>query len=114
MIDECFLSKATALLRDAARPKRIILFGSYARGDARPDSDVDLLVILDKVDDRAAEMVRLARVLSPLRLPVDLLVASEDLFTYWADTPGNVYFSARADGRVLYDACVQGTPVECN
>ena len=40
-----------------------MLFGSYARGDAREDSDLDLLVIEPRVDDRAKEMVRLRRVL---------------------------------------------------
>jgi predicted nucleotidyltransferase len=103
MIDESLLSRATELLRDAARPTRIILFGSHARGDARPDSDIDLLVVLEGLHDRVAEMVRLARVLSPLRLPVDVLVVSEDAFRYWCDTPGNVYSAARAEGRVLYE-----------
>ena len=103
MVEANVMTKMVALLRDAAHPRQIILFGSYARGDERPDSDLDLLVILDHVQDRAAEMVRLARVLSPLRLPVDLLVASEDTFRYWADTPGNVYAAARAEGKVLYE-----------
>jgi len=38
----------------AIDPRRIILFGSRARGDARPESDYDLLVILDEVGDRRA------------------------------------------------------------
>lgn len=49
-------------------------------------------------------MVRLNRVLSPLRIPVDLLVVSEDVFQYWCDTPGNVYFEAATEGKVLYEA----------
>lgn len=56
------------------KPNRIMLFGSYARGDARDDSDVDLLVIEDEVSDRAREMVRLRRLLRPLRVPADILV----------------------------------------
>lgn len=103
MIQAEVLSRATELLRDAARPTRIILFGSRARGDTRSDSDFDLMVVLDRVVDRAAEMVRLARVLSPLRLPVDLLVVSEEAFRYWSDTPGNVYSAARSEGKVLYE-----------
>ena len=55
------------------------------------------------VPDRVAEMVRLNRVLSPLRMPVDLLVVSEERFYYWSDTPGNIYFTARTEGRVLYE-----------
>ena len=103
MIDNATIAKAVDLLRQAARPTRIILFGSHARGDARTDSDVDLLVVIENVSDRLAEMVRLNRVLSPLRIPVDLLVVSEETFRYWADTPGNAYFAAHAEGRVLYE-----------
>jgi predicted nucleotidyltransferase len=39
------------------QPRRVILFGSHARGDARSDSDIDLLVIVD--DDTPAEKVTL-------------------------------------------------------
>ncbi len=72
-------------------------------GDARPDSDADLLVIKPEVADAAAEMVRLRRALSPLRMRVDVLVVSADRVRYWADTPNNVYYEAAREGRVLYD-----------
>jgi len=98
------LDRLTHLLVEAARPKRIILFGSEARGEAAGDSDLDLLVVEESVPDRAAEMVRLNRLLRPLRMAVDLLVVSEEKFQYWRDTPGNVYFEAATEGRVLYEA----------
>jgi predicted nucleotidyltransferase len=97
------LAEAVRLLRDAARPTRIILFGSRAREAADPQSDVDLMVVLPEVADRAAEIVRLQRVLSPLRIPVDLLVVNEEVFRYWCDTPGNIYSTAAREGRVLYE-----------
>lgn len=103
MVNDAIIAKAAELLREAAHPTRIILFGSHARGLAQSDSDVDLMVVLPEVRDRMAEMVRLNRVLSPLRIPVDLLVVSEEAFEYWSDTPGNVYFEAAAEGRVLYE-----------
>jgi len=104
MPDDTTLQRITELLKDAARPRRIVLFGSGARGEARSDSDLDVLVVEEGVTDPAAEMVRLIRVLSPLRLPVDLLVVSEDQFRHWCDTPGNVYFEAHTQGRILYEA----------
>ena len=104
MIDQALLDKATELLRETAHPQQIILFGSHARKDAREDSDVDILVIENEVENRVAEMVRFTRALSPLRIPVDLLVVSRELFDYWADTPGNVYHQARSEGRVMYEA----------
>lgn len=54
----------------------MILFGSHARGDAGPDSDLDFLVIERDVVDRIAESVRLRRALGSLRLPIDVIVLS--------------------------------------
>ncbi len=55
------LQPALQALIEAARPERIILFGSHARGEAGEDSDLDFLVIESHVEDRAKEMVRLRR-----------------------------------------------------
>lgn len=98
------LQQAVEQIVELAAPKRVILFGSRARGLERPDSDADLLVIEEAVGDQAAEMTRLRRALRTLRMPVDVLVVSAEKFDYWADTPGNVYFEASHDGRVLYEA----------
>jgi predicted nucleotidyltransferase len=97
------IEQMTRLLVEAAHPKRIILFGSYARGDATEDSDFDVMVIQASVQDRLREMVRLNRIVRPLHLPIDLLVVSEENYNYWRETPGNVYFEAASDGRVLYE-----------
>jgi uncharacterized protein len=98
------IERLTRLLREAAQPSRIILFGSHARGDASEDSDVDILVVERNPVDRGAEMVRLNRLLRTLDLSVDLLVVSADKFDYWRDTPGNVYYEAALEGKVLYEA----------
>ena len=98
------LAEATRRLVAAAQPRKIILFGSRARGDARADSDVDLLVIEREVKDRGAEMVRLNRVLKGLILPVELVVIGEQMFEEYADTPGTLYFEAKREGEVLYES----------
>ena len=103
MIDEVTINKAVELLRSSTQLTRVILFGSYARGDKRTDSDVDLLVVIKDVHDRFKEMVRLNRILSPLHMPVDLIVIDENTFRYWCDTPGNIYSAALAEGKVLYE-----------
>jgi uncharacterized protein len=104
MIDQVTIQQAAELLRYAAHPEKIILFGSYARNGADPGSDVDLLVIESVVSDAAAEIVRLMRVLSPLRIPADVLVVSRQDFADWSDTPGHILFEAATEGVVLYEA----------
>lgn len=96
------IDSAVQALVSAAQPRRIVLFGSHARGDARDDSDLDLLVVEDEVPDRAGEMVRLRRVLRPLRIPVDILVASVDEVERGAAQPGHVLYWAAQEGRELY------------
>jgi predicted nucleotidyltransferase len=102
--DTATIKRLTELLVKAAKPNRIIMFGSQARGEAGDDSDLDVMVVEESVSDRVGEMVRLNRLLRSLDISVDLLVVSAEKFDYWRDTPGNVYFEAATEGEVLYEA----------
>ena len=104
MFPEESVSRLTQLLVEAANPARIILFGSYARGEASADSDIDIMVVETDVHDRFKEMVRLNRVVDSIDISADLLVVGKEKFDYWRDTPGNVYFEAATEGRTLYEA----------
>jgi predicted nucleotidyltransferase len=101
---EEIISQIADVLVEAARPKRIILFGSRARGDAAADSDFDVMVVEESPADRLQEMVRLRRLLRDVEAAIDLLVVSEDRFEYWRDTPGSIYHEAASHGRTLYEA----------
>lgn len=98
------IEQAAAVLKQVAQPEKIILFGSYGRAEAQRDSDLDILVVEREVKDRVAEMARLNRALGFLRLPIDLLLVSQEKFDYWSDTPGNVYYRAKREGKVIYEA----------
>ena len=89
----------------AARPQAtiILLFGSRARGDARPDSDVDFLVVLPQAPaSRGGEMVVLADLLRPLRVWADVLVVSAQRFREAAAVPGTLHHTVAREGKVLY------------
>ena len=101
MIDEMTIQMAAELLRRAAPGATIILFGSYARGDVHEGSDLDFLVVEPDLKARRAEMARLRDVLRPLRIPVDVLVASQKTYEEWADTPGTLLYEAALEGRVF-------------
>ena len=102
MVSPELIFQAGQLLRQAApQGSEIILFGSYARGMARSDSDLDFLVIEENVADANAEMVRLRDALRPLRVPADVLVTTRRTFDQWRTTPNNVFYEAAREGRVL-------------
>lgn len=102
MISQDKIAEAVRTLIAEAQPQKIVLFGSHARGDAREDSDVDFLVIEDKVEDKAREMVRLRRALRRLRIPVDVLVFSSEDVSNWGHLPGTVLYWALREGRVVH------------
>ncbi len=88
----------------AKNPVKVVLFGSHARGDAGPESDLDFLVIERDGGDRHAEMVRLGRELRPLGVPVDVVVVSERYAEDWGGVEGSLVHAALTEGRVLHDA----------
>jgi predicted nucleotidyltransferase len=102
MIDEATIDKAVELLRQAAPGSTIIVFGSCARRQITEDSDLEVLVLEPTVNSPHDEIVRLSDVLRPLRIPVDVSVASKDTFEYWSDTPGTVFYEAAQEGRVFH------------
>lgn len=85
----------------AGSSARVILFGSHARGEARPDSDIDFLVIEPVVEDRQAEWNRLRRALGDIEVPVDIVVLDEGLAARRAKVPGTMVYHALRDGRVI-------------
>lgn len=104
MVSPDVIEDAGRRLADAAgSPVRVILFGSHARGEAGPRSDVDFVVIEPRVASRHAEMVRLRRVLRGLRTPIDVLVYSDAQVAEWGDVPGTLLHAALKEGRVLVD-----------
>ncbi len=100
LIPQETIDRAAAMLLAAApQGSEVILFGSYARGEADADSDLDFMVIEPVVNGQRTEMVRLRQVLRPLRIPVDVLVVSREGFDAWKDKINNVVHEAAREGR---------------
>jgi predicted nucleotidyltransferase len=101
-MDASMIQESVDRLLRAAPGSRVIVFGSQARGDARPDSDVDFLVIEPCVQDCHGEMVRLARLLGERLVPADVIVLSQEGFDRWRDVPNTLAWRAWREG-IVYD-----------
>lgn len=84
------------------RPRGIILFGSYARGEQTADSDIDLLVIFAQAMDKASEAVRIRRAIGRINTGVDVVVSSAQEVSEWEGVKGTLYYYALREGRLLY------------
>jgi len=84
-------------------PLKVILFGSYARGDADSGSDLDLIVVEREIPDPRGEYLKIHSAASGIGVGVDILLMTESEFEKkrdWWTTP--VYWATR-EGKVLYE-----------
>ena len=96
------LQEAIRRIVEVAHPKRVILFGSAARGTMGPGSDLDLLVIVSGPAHRGEVAGRIYQNMIGLGVPVDVIVATEDDVRIHHDDPGMIYEVALEEGRVVY------------
>jgi uncharacterized protein len=85
---------------ECSAAERVILFGSVARGDDNPDSDIDVIVVLPITGSRHDVGVQLSRELSEMPVPVDVMVVDSEAFPTEARLPGIVRVAVR-EGRVF-------------
>jgi len=85
------------------QPERIILFGSHARGSARPDSDVDLLVVLAANGAKRRTTVEIYGLLAGMGVSKDIVVVTADEVAKYRDVVGTVIRPALREGRVVYE-----------
>ena len=84
------------------KPEQVILFGSHARGEAGPQSDVDLLVVMEVRGSKREQQLRLRMALSEKHVPVDVIVTRPHDFAWRKDVVGTVEWPAFREGKILY------------
>jgi predicted nucleotidyltransferase len=97
------LPEITRRILGVSSPQKIILFGSYARGSYGPDSDLDLMVVMDQVKSPRSESVRLRRALRGLLAPVDIIVTTAEQLERHKNTLGLIYQTVLTEGKVIYE-----------
>jgi predicted nucleotidyltransferase len=102
--DEAQLKDLVRQIAEAVRPLRIILFGSAARGEMGPESDVDLLVVMPEGTHRGHTEERIYVAVRGIRLPFDVIVATPSDLEAYRETPGLIYREAVREGQTVYVA----------
>jgi predicted nucleotidyltransferase len=99
------LACAVDRLVDAFRPDRIYVFGSQARGTARPDSDIDVLVIVSDAEEPTYRLAAQAyAAIAPLPLPLEILFMTRAEFDARAPAVASLPATILREGRLLYAA----------
>ncbi|MGH8065569.1 MAG: nucleotidyltransferase domain-containing protein [Candidatus Entotheonellia bacterium] len=99
---ECITVMMDRIVRDC-HPLKIILFGSHARGEAGPESDIDLLVVLPEVSNKRHAAVAIRRALTDLPVLKDIVVTTPEEIARRGDLIGTVLRHALREGKVLYE-----------
>jgi len=89
-------------IRDSLHPEKIILFGSYAEGTARPDSDIDLLVVWTTDLEPVKRYNAVSKVLDDFGVACDLIVKTPEEYERWRKVTNHIVFFADKYGKVLY------------
>jgi predicted nucleotidyltransferase len=97
------LPEAIARLVDAFHPVRIVMFGSNARGDARADSDLDLLVVLPAMENKRDAAVAMIRVLRGIPAIIEAIPTDLAEIDRRGGMPGDVLRAALREGKVVYE-----------
>jgi len=87
-------------------PDKIILFGSFARGTADRDSDVDLLVIKPVSGSKRQQRLAIRQVLRGIGLAKDIVLATPEEMTRYGHCAGTIFRSALREGEVLYERAI--------
>jgi predicted nucleotidyltransferase len=83
-------------------PEKIVLFGSHAKGTARPDSDVDLLVIMPVSGSKREKQIEIGVALHDIRIPMDIIVTTPEEVERRKNLVGTVIRPALREGEIIY------------
>jgi predicted nucleotidyltransferase len=102
LITDHILSEIIHRIVKVAKPEKIIMFGSAARGEMRPNSDVDLLIVKSGVHRRHLAQ-KIYENLIGVGFPVDIIVITPEDIERYGDSIGLVLKPALQEGKVIYE-----------
>ncbi|MEO1068073.1 MAG: nucleotidyltransferase domain-containing protein, partial [Cyanobacteria bacterium J06638_6] len=110
MLSQATIQKIAGCIIDRFSPEQIILFGSYARGEAHSHSDLDLLLVMEALPPRGQRSAPIIEMLAQdYAEPIDIVVRSAQALKDWEQMPGSFAHQVLKEGIVLYDRQKQPT-----
>lgn len=104
MLTQSTIQQITDRIGDRFQPEKIILFGSYARGEAHQHSDLDLLVVVETLPPRGQRSAPILKMLAETYTePIDIVVRFAQTLKEWEHLPGSFAHQVLTEGIVLYD-----------
>jgi len=103
MVDAQLLNHITQTIAERFRPRRILLFGSRARGDARSDSDVDLFVEMETEKRPPERFAEITSVFGLRPWSLDVVVYTPEEVARLRGVNGTLLGLIEAEGKLLYE-----------
>lgn len=103
MISQEQINDVVDIIVRNTKPEKVILFGSYAYGEPKEDSDLDILVIKDMDVDIYRCSGEIKRYLRGSKIPIDVVVYTKAEVEEWKDTKAAFITQVIENGRVLYE-----------
>lgn len=104
MLTQATIQQIANRISNHFQPEKIILFGSYARGEAHPHSDLDLLVVVETLPPRGQRSAPILKMLAETYPePIDIVVRSAQTLEQWEHVSGSFAHQVLTEGIVLYD-----------
>ncbi len=103
IVDDALIQEITRRIVEGVHPRRVILFGSRARGDARPDSDIDLFVEMESAESRLDRYMRVNSLFYGRHWSMDLIVMTPQEVRERRNSRHSMVPIIEREGKVLFD-----------
>jgi uncharacterized protein len=103
MTRAALLEHVTKTIVERFRPRRIMVFGSHARGDADPDSDLDLFIEMDTSRRPPERAIEVSEVFGLRPWPMDIVVYTPEEVRRLRNVRGTLLSVIEKEGKVLYE-----------
>jgi uncharacterized protein len=103
LIDQSMIDAIVQEIVKHSSPQQVFLFGSYATGQSTPDSDLDLLVVMETDLPKPKRATPLRLLFRPVPCSMDILVYTPEEVACWNGTVNHIITTAFQTGKRLYD-----------